>query len=582
MKTAQVPTRMEVKSEGAFHQKWAVNHTPPRYHAGMISKRWNSWTKLRLGFTAFGMALLFAGCNPSADQTGTLDRVDQVKAPAKRPKISQVEKAKEARRIGEELFSTLGLSRTNFAFDEDILEEKAIRPDSRKEAILLPVEEVQTALAERLAWNKKSLGEIYAAQGRKDAGWDEAAQKTLELFAEVRSLSQTTTKKRAALDVDIAKTVQTAFDAGCRDPMIRYLNLRFHGTPGENGNSRGAILQEQTEIADAMEQSAYPPIRKFYSRLRALEKLKELNRVTQAPASDEMESVRMLERCLGHLRDVLQDSTTPRDEAYDAVAEFLVEVDAPTDIRGAHFMAVYDLLLKHHGKSGLAAYFKGDFYIELAWSARGSDWAYKVTDEGWKLFAQRLAVASAALNESWDLNPSDWRTAKRMLTVELGQGQGRPRMERWFRKAMKLNPNSYATVKAKLNYLEPKWYGSEQAMLSFGRECLESDWGGLIPYLTVHAHERAAYYRAQNEDLSYWNKPIVWKECQKAFDKLFRMDADTSGYQHNYALIAYRCGQYEEFERQRKLLQPINYSYFGGRQAYQTMVTNAAAQLERR
>lgn len=117
----------------------------------MISERWNSWAKLRLGFTALAMAVLFAGCNPSADQKGTL-----------------------------------------------------------------------------------------------------------ELFAEMRALSQKITKKHAAFDVDLAKTVQAAFDAGCRDPMIRYLYLRFHGTPGPKiWNRNGTAASKPCSRSD---ESAWNPI----------------------------------------------------------------------------------------------------------------------------------------------------------------------------------------------------------------------------------------------------------------------------------------------------------------------------------
>jgi hypothetical protein len=72
---------------------------------------------------------------------------------------------------------------------------------------------------------------------------------------------------------------------------------------------------------------------------------------------------------------------------------------------------------------------------------------------------------------AWQLNPEDSRIADKMLEVELGQGEGRDRLELWFDRAMALNTNDYKACSTKLNYLMPKWYGSTKDMLQFGPEC---------------------------------------------------------------------------------------------------------------
>jgi hypothetical protein len=71
-----------------------------------------------------------------------------------------------------------------------------------------------------------------------------------------------------------------------------------------------------------------------------------------------------------------------------------------------------------------------------------------------------------------------------MITVELGQGRGRPRMEQWFQRAMSLSPNYYEACYAKLHYLQPKWFGSNEDMLEFAGECVNSSkWGGHVPLI---------------------------------------------------------------------------------------------------
>jgi hypothetical protein len=71
-----------------------------------------------------------------------------------------------------------------------------------------------------------------------------------------------------------------------------------------------------------------------------------------------------------------------------------------------------------------------------------------------------LSVAEKALEKAWTLNPKNEQIALKMMTVELGQGKGRQRMEVWFDRAMKLNTNSYAACNARAS-------GRVQGMVKF-------------------------------------------------------------------------------------------------------------------
>ncbi len=72
-----------------------------------------------------------------------------------------------------------------------------------------------------------------------------------------------------------------------------------------------------------------------------------------------------------------------------------------------------------------------------------------------------------------------------MMSVELGQGMGRPRAEMWFERVMALDPNNYEACVAMSNYLEPRWYGSDEEALKFARKCVVSKrWGGGFPWFS--------------------------------------------------------------------------------------------------
>ena len=63
------------------------------------------------------------------------------------------------------------------------------------------------------------------------------------------------------------------------------------------------------------------------------------------------------------------------------------------------------------------------FYVAYAWHARSTEYASKVTDEGWRLFKERLAKARTVLDQSKSLEPKCpmWWSAS--LNTEVFQQQ---------------------------------------------------------------------------------------------------------------------------------------------------------------
>jgi hypothetical protein len=171
------------------------------------------------------------------------------------------------------------------------------------------------------------------------------------------------------------------------------------------------------------------------------------------------------------------------------------------------------------------------------------------------------------------LLPRDERLARRMMMVELGQGRGRERMEPWFQRAMTLNTNYYDACYAKLFYLQPKWHGSEEAMLEFAGECLNSEqWGGHVPLIILDVHDLISQSLGHEARKNYWKRPEVWTDVNPAFEKFFRLNPQETGWHHNYALYAYRAEQWTELNKQLGLLGPVNYDYFGGKEEFDKMV----------
>jgi hypothetical protein len=219
--------------------------------------------------------------------------------------------------------------------------------------------------------------------------------------------------------------------------------------------------------------------------------------------------------------------------------------------------------------------FKGAQYVKYAWDARGIGMANTVKDEGWKLMAERLKVAQEALEHAYALDPTDPRAPTEMLAVELGQGEGRDRMESWWKRAMEANPDNYQACTSKLYYLEPKWYGSAEAMLAFGRECLkEGNWEGRIPFVLRDAHWTLAGY-AKDRD-AYFARPEVWQDIRSVYEPYLARHPESAFDRSYYAYYATLCGQWGEARKQFEVLgDKPELMPFGSRQAYDYLVQKA-------
>lgn len=418
----------------------------------------------------------------------------------------------------------------------------------------------ESARKQRLEWNLHTLVEAYETVGHKDLKWDEPAKSALTEFARTRSLC---TESNEPVDQIIGTNCSLAVDAGCDDPMIAYLHARFR--TGEQRLSAKECADALCKAATALQQSSYPDIRKFYASLRAVQQL-----YSAFGTNADRQATDAVSGGIKHyLVSAIKDKKMPLGEVYDACHEGLKEYRGTYNV----YEEIEKSLFDHWPNESDVWLLKGEAYIEKAWNARGYKYASEVTETGWKLFRKNLAVAEEALDHAWELNPKNPRIPKIMMNLEHSQGKDRKRLETWFRRAMAVDPNNYQACSDKRYYLEPKWYGSAEEMLEFGRECVRStNWGGHIPLILVDAHDALVSYEDVSDSAAYWKRPEVWPDLKSAFEKFFELNPDEIGYRHNYALYAYRCEQWDDLNKQLKLLGPINYAYFGGREKFDEIV----------
>ncbi|HWV99740.1 MAG TPA: hypothetical protein VNZ64_08630 [Candidatus Acidoferrum sp.] len=422
------------------------------------------------------------------------------------------------------------------------------------------------AQRQRLEWNLKTLTGAYESVGKTNAAWDGFANSALNEFARgrarIRDLGE-------VWEYIIATNCNLAISAGCDDPMIRYLFARF--PPGPTNPEPKARVEAFLEAATDLEQSGYPALRKFYASFMTTSQIHEVYGYTNIPPR--LQAFLSGNHIGAELAAALEDKAMPAEEAYEASSELLARLVGDKERYATWYQPAERLLFENWPQASTTWLLKGEAYVEMAWQARGGGYANSVSQEGWKLFGERLAVAQEALEKAWQLNPHDHRIPTLMIRVEEGQGKGRERMELWFSRAMALNPNNEQACKYKLHYLYPQWYGSREAMIAFGRECVAStNWGGNVPLILCEAHwDYAALVKSEAERADYWKRPDVWPDIRSAFERFFQLNPGAISWRHQYAWYAYRCEQWAELNSQLTMLGYTNYEYFGGRTEFDKM-----------
>jgi Domain of unknown function (DUF4034) len=100
-------------------------------------------------------------------------------------------------------------------------------------------------------------------------------------------------------------------------------------------------------------------------------------------------------------------------------------------------------------------------YADYGWRARGSGYNDTVTEEGWRLLAERVKTARKILEEAQTLPAKcpEWFFA--MHVVGVSEGWDREQMDALFEKAIAFEPEYYYYYRAQARDSLPKWGGEE-------------------------------------------------------------------------------------------------------------------------
>lgn len=420
--------------------------------------------------------------------------------------------------------------------------------DQLAEALLAvpqDTERLRAVRAARARWQAATMDEAFDRFGRADAPWAAKARTALRMrAAELAALGSSGLSwvTRDASESALADAVA----GGCDDPLVLYYHRKALLRSGQA--TLADARREDPRVAALLCESRYPDVRKLYAAHNALVTL-SASAERGAGAETRAWDARywaLLATVAATNDPVTQEHIT---ELADLREQYLIATGVTRERAHEEFV---DHLSRAKAPESTVLTVKGAFLVRHGWDARGSGFASTVTDEGRRLLGERMEAAEAALTAAHEAAPDLPQTATQMLLVCKGRGHDRETMEQWFARALRADPDNVAACHRKLEYLHPKWYGTQGEYLGFAWQCVRTrNTAGQLPYAPVAnilanvplPDEMTPGALAQLQP--YYSHPQIWNLLNVALTVLRQEHPDRLWVRGLHARIACVAGRYD-------------------------------------
>jgi hypothetical protein len=257
----------------------------------------------------------------------------------------------------------------------------------------------------------------------------------------------------------VQKAAQAILDADCQDPAALMLSAL-------------AILPDDKALAVArraergLAASGYP--------LTVRYKLRVILFVIQTQFPDEQEKLpKTLDQIRREFLEVLRDpklSDLDRRMIYEEARKILVSLLQGREV---------EFLEQLESAVGIDPWLKdmlsGLIHHTLGWRARGSGYADGISPQQWDVFHAKLAQAQSHWLNAWRKKPGFPEAATELLRATMAyQGVAEEDERFWFERAVEAQFDYEPAYQSYLWAIRPRWGGSHEMMLAFGRECEET------------------------------------------------------------------------------------------------------------
>ena len=190
-----------------------------------------------------------------------------------------------------------------------------------------------------------------------------------------------------------------------------------------------------------------------------------------------------------------------------------------------------------------------DALVSHAWDARGSGWAYTVTEEGWTLFRERLAQARGVLDALGERRRECPHGDAVLVTIAMGQGWPREEVEELLADAIRREPEYLPTYQRMNLYLQPKWHGQEGDWEAFVRSLpgrLPDGLGEEMMARLVWSLRRDLDPRLKEEEKHFFpDLGIPWEPIRAGFERMRVRYPQSRWVLNAYAVFAGKASDWE-------------------------------------
>ena len=377
------------------------------------------------------------------------------------------------------------------------------------------------------------LVETYRKHGKRDAKYDKQAEEFFKQYA----------RKHINLpgcmrDVELFKKMHEVWDLGCEAPLLH--GLRFPLTNSIDG-MYVKKHQVRTVLVDTKEMG-YPTL----TRVLLAHKMERNIRVMKF---EELAKIRE-QIIIDGVREILPEKPDKQSDCRPILNTLAWAVSTLSRAGLQQVDGICAKVLKQNeGDAWLAHMLRGTTNVKLAWASRGSGYAPDVTEEGWKGFAEYLAIADEHLRKAHQLHTDRPEAAAMMITVA---GAGRASEEEsifyWFHESVKAQMDYDGAYSSLINFIQPKWGGNHAQMFTFARACLKTERFDtrvplhFYPLLRKIGVGKQPWFASWREQDLY----PYFKKLYQGYEESAHFASQRDWVLSCHAVVAWQCGQYDE------------------------------------
>lgn len=390
-------------------------------------------------------------------------------------------------------------------------------------------------------WYDVKWIKAYETVGRHNPKWDKQALQLINEYANINLGQPQTLSEEGRFQLS-----RKLLELGCDDPLVMFLcgRSQLELQEGVALRARGVRGLKETKYVPSVGFCMNHELSHFYIQMRDQKGSRDADKAA-----------------LELLKTIITEKEFSLEET--SVLRVCILEGYGAKFFNRNSEAVCQILEKTPGvERWLSLLCQGHYDVDKAWEARGSGYSSTVTAEGWAGFRRHLTAAKAELTESWKLNPKDPAAAATMIKVSMGLNDDpRKEMRLWFDRAVAAEIDNDAAYSSLMYGLRPRWCGSHEDMLEFGRACMRTErYDTRVPRQFLTAVQNI-YSELDDDPDEIYRNPDVYKDLKKLLENYLKEPTKTQlkeYYLSHSAIVAYHAGDLNEC---RSNLEQLKFKY---------------------